>query len=1126
VRVTDAPRPPAGDRHPLVPPDVPARTRVGRWWLGARLRRKVAITLVLIVIAWLMPIAITLAVGGRLAEARHAERASAAELDELDVLHETVQRATSSMQDYMVQGLMDAQLIEDYEAAVAAIPDAAAALDDGLPAELGPERRELQDAIDALVASFDVIGDYGVAGTQPADVSDDPALYELNPGLVDALEANVGAMSSVDESFDDIEVRIEEMLTADRRETERRQQQLVWSVLATMGAALVIAAGGTYILTAGLVGRVEMLSENASRFIRGSRLQPSAASTDEIGDLTEKMLFAGELLETRRNDAVTATRAKDEFLARVSHELKTPLTAMIGFAQLLQDDPDLPPEGRDETSRIVDAGHQLHELIEELLDIKAIEAGKLAMTLEPVELPGVAADAITLVQSTVVARGVVVATDLPDGLLVSADRRRLREVLLNLLSNAIKYNGPDGRVELAAVAVGGRVRVSVTDTGPGISEADQERIFEPFERLDVASSGIEGTGVGLALTKHVVEAMGGAVGIDSEPGQGATFWIELASAGPAARPDQPAHAEPGATPAADTGTAADVAASPDQPVAAAAPAAGVADARRSRVRSVPRPPVVRARTRAGQWWLDAPLRRKLLVLVVLIALVSVPPIGVAVAVNGRLDDASGERQVTSRKIEEIHALQGSILGAVTPMQSYLVLGLGEAQLVEDYRAAAADIPSQLAALEDGLPAELTPAARELAASIDAVLVALDDLVAFGEARAADPVDPDNPSVFAVESGLLDVLTATLTTTSEVDESVAAFEQQVDARLADNRREVDRSQAVLLWSTIASMAAALLIMAGGTYLVTTSVVRRIERLSENASRFIRLEPMLPVRDSADEIGQLSDKMLFAGELLEERRNEAVSATRAKDEFLSRVSHELKVPLAAIIDLGRSLEANAALSPQSQGDAAMIVSAGLHLHELIDELLDIKAIEAGRLSVAIEPIAVERVADDAITLVRSMPASRSITIVAEYADDAVVAADRRRLREVLLNLLSNAVKYNCPGGRVELAAAVRGEHVRISVTDTGPGISAADQERLFEPFERLAAADTEVEGSGVGLALTKSVVEAMGGSIGVDSEPGRGSTFWFDLPAAGDDPAWVLTPPASARDGADGPRRPRA
>jgi signal transduction histidine kinase len=285
-------------------------------------------------------------------------------------------------------------------------------------------------------------------------------------------------------------------------------------------------------------------------------------------------------------------------------------------------------------------------------------------------------------------------------------------------------------------------------------------------------------------------------------------------------------------------------------------------------------------------------------------------------------------------------------------------------------------------------------------------------------------------------------------------------------------------------------------------------------------------MLPVRDSADEIGQLSDKMLFAGELLEERRNEAVSATRAKDEFLSRVSHELKVPVAAIIDLGRSLQANPALSPQSQDDAAVIVSAGLHLHELIDELLDIKAIEAGRLSVTIEPVAVERVAEDAITLVRSMPASQSITIVAEYADEPVVAADRRRLREVLLNLLSNAVKYNCPSGRVELVAAVSGERVRISVTDTGPGISAADQERLFQPFERLGAADTEVEGSGVGLALTKSVVEAMRGSIGVDSEPGRGSTFWVDLPTAHSSRERVLTPPASARDRADGPRPPPA
>jgi signal transduction histidine kinase len=242
------------------------------------------------------------------------------------------------------------------------------------------------------------------------------------------------------------------------------------------------------------------------------------------------------------------------------------------------------------------------------------------------------------------------------------------------------------------------------------------------------------------------------------------------------------------------------------------------------------------------------------------------------------------------------------------------------------------------------------------------------------------------------------------------------------------------------------------------------------------------------------------MLFAGDLLDARRRQAVAATRAKDEFLSRVSHGLKVPLAVVIDAGRRLVEDPGLSAESHADAALVVTAGSHLHDLIDELLDIKAIEAGKLAITTESVRLNETADDAIALVRSMPASRGITITADCPPGIAVAADRRRLREVLLNLLSNAVKYNCPDGRVELAAEARGDTIHIGVTDTGPGISRSNQSLLFQPFERLDAAGTDVEGSGVGLALTKHVVEAMHGTIGVDSAPGRGSTFWFDLPNA--------------------------
>lgn len=194
----------------------------------------------------------------------------------------------------------------------------------------------------------------------------------------------------------------------------------------------------------------------------------------------------------------------------------------------------------------------------------------------------------------------------------------------------------------------------------------------------------------------------------------------------------------------------------------------------------------------------------------------------------------------------------------------------------------------------------------------------------------------------------------------------------------------------------------------------------------------------------------------------------------------------------------------------------LQAGLPAGLRSDELLDIKAIEAGQLAITPEELALRPVADEAISLVSTMPASRSITVTADCPDDLVAVADPRRIREVLLNLLSNAVKYNRQDGRVDLVARQVGDRVKVEVRDTGPGIAPEDQQRLFRPFERLGAQDTDVEGSGVGLAVTKRVVEVMGGSIGLTSTPGRGSTFWIDLPAGvGDDPA--VTRPSERRDG---------
>jgi signal transduction histidine kinase len=230
-------------------------------------------------------------------------------------------------------------------------------------------------------------------------------------------------------------------------------------------------------------------------------------------------------------------------------------------------------------------------------------------------------------------------------------------------------------------------------------------------------------------------------------------------------------------------------------------------------------------------------------------------------------------------------------------------------------------------------------------------------------------------------------------------------------------------------------------------------------------------------------------------------EAERANRAKSAFLSRMSHELRTPLNAVLGFGQLLEVDQ-LSEEQRQSVQQILKGGKHLLDLINEALDIAGIEAGRISLTREPVLVEDAMTDAIDLIQPLAADRGVTLRVEVPSDiAYVLADRQRMRQVLLNLLSNAVKYNRPIGTVTIGCRRESaDWARIEISDDGPGIAPQDVERLFVPFERLGADGSGVEGTGLGLALSMDLAKAMGGSLGVKSTLGQGSTFWFALPVA--------------------------
>ncbi|HLX89281.1 MAG TPA: PAS domain S-box protein [Acidimicrobiales bacterium] len=250
-------------------------------------------------------------------------------------------------------------------------------------------------------------------------------------------------------------------------------------------------------------------------------------SRDVSADLAVESELQAALVE-----AELANTAKSTFLSRMSHELRTPLNSILGFAQLLELEA-LDVQQHEAVRHVIRAGHHLLALIDEVLDIARIESGRLDLTLDPTPVLAVVDDAISFTRPLAEDRRIALVVDstaCPSDAHVLADRQRLLQVFLNLLSNGVKYNHEGGTLTVTVKQCGDRTNVVVRDTGPGIDPAEIHRVFAPFDRLGAERSAVPGTGVGLTLSKHLVEEMGGTIALESVPGDGAAFTVSMVSA--------------------------------------------------------------------------------------------------------------------------------------------------------------------------------------------------------------------------------------------------------------------------------------------------------------------------------------------------------------------------------------------------------------------------------------------------------------------------------------------------------------------------------------------------------------------------------------------------------------------
>ena len=265
---------------------------------------------------------------------------------------------------------------------------------------------------------------------------------------------------------------------------------------------------------------------------------------------------------------------------------------------------------------------------------------------------------------------------------------------------------------------------------------------------------------------------------------------------------------------------------------------------------------------------------------------------------------------------------------------------------------------------------------------------------------------------------------------------------------------------------------------------------------------RVSPVFSTDGSCHTVCMLSREITEQKQVEQELRKtkeEAERANAAKSEFLSRMSHELRTPLNAIIGFAQLADFDAKTADEHE-NVEQILRASTHLLQLINEVLDISRIEAGAIPIFLKPVAVRLAAKAALALLAPLAAERNVRLE-ELSSNYYVNADEQRLQQVMLNLLSNAIKYNKPGGQVVFSCRETSrDMLRIELRDTGIGIEKYELSQLFQPFQRLSATTDNVEGVGLGLVISQRLIRSMGGKIGVESERGVGSTFWFELPLA--------------------------
>lgn len=452
---------------------------------------------------------------------------------DIQTLQTLLLEASTGVRDFLLTG--NRQFLAGYESAKQSMPQLLSSLEHNLDDR---SQQHLLQVIHPLVDKN--LNDLAVLASHSEEEADEALIgkFASQGDALNRLRAHLNQMS----------LRESTIVNQDKKEVIYERKRNLRITLMAVIAGVVGSLIGVWLFTQTIVARVKTIRDSAIHLVKGEPLALPSISRDELGELTSELEHASQLLtqsaqeaHLARVDAEEASAAKSNFLSRTSHELRTPLNAILGFAQILENDL---PEGRqkDSATLIHNAGQHLLKLINEVLDISRIESGDISMSMEVIALNHLLEEAYHYLKPLEKVRDISIETHFEPNLKVRADRQRLLQVILNLLANALKYGPENTSVTFSAYRHHGQIRVDVRDQGQGIPAELRSRLFTPFDRLGAERTVTEGTGLGLVLSKQLMDAMGGQIGVAEDQ---SLFWISLPETEQAA--EYPAqHADTGA----------------------------------------------------------------------------------------------------------------------------------------------------------------------------------------------------------------------------------------------------------------------------------------------------------------------------------------------------------------------------------------------------------------------------------------------------------------------------------------------------------------------------------------------------------------------------------------------------